>query len=77
MTRGAQREPEQPARGAVGEPLRPRRGVLRLGDQPLDARQRGVVADGGDLDAQAGIGGDGARDHARRPRRGAPARTRR
>ena len=72
--RGAQCEPEQPARRPVGQPLCPRRGVLRLGDQALDAGQRGVVADGGDRDAKPGVGGDGARDDvvARRP--GAPAR---
>ena len=57
-----QREPEQPARGDIGQPLRPRRRVLGLGDQPLDTGQRGVVADGGDLDAQAGVRRDGARD---------------
>ena len=60
--RGGQREPEQPAGGLVGEPLRPRRRVLRLGHQSLDAGQRGVVADCGHPDAQAGVGGDGARD---------------
>ena len=32
-------------------------------DQSLDAGQRGVVADGGDLDPQAGVGGHGAGDH--------------
>ena len=61
--RRSQGEPEQPGRGPVGEPLRPRRRVLRLGHQPLDAGQRGVVADRGDLDTQPGVGGDGARDH--------------
>ena len=64
-------------RGPVGDPLRPRGGVLRLGDQALDAGQGGVVADGGDLDPQAGVGGDGAGDDRCRLRRGGPAWTRR
>jgi len=59
---GAQREPEQPARGGVSQPLRPRCRVLRLGDQPLNSRERGVVTDGGDPDAQPGIRCDRARD---------------
>ena len=59
---GAQREPEQPARGDIGQPLRPRRRVLGLGHQPLDACQRRVVADRGDLYPQPRIRRDGARD---------------
>ena len=50
---GTQREPEQPAGGAVGDPLRPRGRVLRVGDQPLDAGEGGVIARSGDLDPQA------------------------
>ena len=56
-----QREPEQQGGGAVGDPLRTRRGVLRLGDEALDAREGRVVAGRGDLDAQARVGRDGAR----------------
>ena len=57
---GAECEPEQQRGGPVGDPLGPGRGRLRVGDQLLDAGQRGVVAGGGDPDPQAGIGGDGA-----------------
>ena len=77
MHGGAEREPEQPAGGPVGEPLRPRRRGLRLGDQPLDAGQRGVVADGGDPHPQRGVGGDGAGDDVVAGARGGPAGTRR
>ena len=48
---GAEREPEQPSGRAVGDALRTRGRVLRLGDEPLDAGERGVVAHRGDLDA--------------------------
>ena len=73
----AEREPEQPARRAVGQPLGARRRVLRLGDQPLDAGERGVVTDRGDLDPQPGVGRDGAGDDAVARARGARAATRR
>ena len=57
---GAQREPEQPPRCAVGEPLCARGGVLRLGDETLDAGERGVVAGRGDFDAESRVGRDGS-----------------
>ena len=59
---GDQREPEQPAGGTVGEALCAGGGVLRLGDQSLDAGERGVVADRGDLHPQPGVGRDGPGD---------------
>jgi hypothetical protein len=53
-----EREPEQQRGRAIGDPLRTRRGVLRLGDEPLDPREGRLVARGGDIDAQAGVGRD-------------------
>ena len=61
-------EVEQERRGPVGQRLRPGRGRLRLGDQPLDPGQRGVVPDGGDPDPQGVVGGDGSGDHRCRRR---------
>ena len=60
---GAEREPEQPAGGGVRDPLGAGGGALRLGDELPDPGERGVLADGGDLEAQAGVRGDGAGDH--------------
>src|SRR5699024_9044793 len=53
-------EPEQQGGGAVGDALGAGGGALRLGDEPVDARQSRVVAGGGDLHAQAGVSGHGA-----------------
>ena len=59
---GAEREPEQPRGGRVGEPLRARRRALRRLDEAADARERGVVADRRDLDADSRIGRHGSGD---------------
>src|SRR5699024_6862530 len=56
----AQGEPEQPRGRGVGDPLRAGGGRLSVGDELLNAGESGVVAGGGDLDAQSGIGGHGA-----------------
>jgi hypothetical protein len=60
---GAGGEVEQEGRGSVGQRLRPRRGRLRLGHQPLDAGQGGVLPDRTDPDPQRAVGGHGPRDH--------------
>ena len=52
---------EQQRGGAIGERLGPRTGGLRLGHEPLDAGERGVVAHRPDPDPHRGIGGDGPR----------------
>ena len=58
--RGGGRDVEQERGGAVRERLRAGAGRLRFRDEPLDAGQRGVVTDRGDLDSDRGVGGDGA-----------------
>ena len=47
--RSDDRDIEQHRCGAVGQRLCPRLGLLRVGDETLDAAQCGVVTDGGDL----------------------------
>ncbi len=64
-------------RGPIGDALRARGGVLRLGDQPLDAGEGGLIARRGHFDAQTRVGGDGAggdRVADRRARRGGTRR---
>ena len=56
-------EVEQEGRGPVGQGLGTGGRCLGLGHQPLDAGQGGVVADGCDPDADAGVRGDGAGHH--------------
>ena len=58
--RGDQREPEQVPGRLVGDALSPRRGRLGLRDEPLNSRKSGLVAGGGDLDTEAGVGRHGA-----------------
>ena len=55
---------EQERRGAVGERLSPRPRRLGLADQPLDPRERGLLADGLDRDPDGVVGGDRASDDA-------------
>ena len=57
---GTESEPEKPRRGGIRDDVVPGRGVLRFGHQALDTGEGGVVARGGDFDAETGIGGDGA-----------------
>ena len=61
---GAGRHVEEQSGGAVGERLRTRARRLRLGDEPLDAGERGVVADGLHAHADRGVGRDGPGDDA-------------
>ena len=61
---GAGRHVEQPTGGAVGECLRARARRLRFGDEPLDAGQRGVVADRLDAHPDRGVGRDRPGDDA-------------
>ena len=74
---GAESEPEQPA--AARSAIRCAREVEFCAsvDQALDAGQGGVVADGGDLDPQPGVGGDGAGHHLVADGRGGRVGTRR
>ncbi len=58
----AERHEEEQRGGAVRQHLRVRLRGLGLGDQPHDPGQGGLLADGGDPDAQAAAGSDGAGD---------------
>ena len=58
------RQVEERGGGAVGERLGARARALRLGDETLNAGQRGVLADPVDADAQRRVGRDRAGDHA-------------
>src|SRR5699024_12014555 len=55
-------EPEEPRGRGVGESLRPGGGGLRIRHETADPGEGGVVPRGGDLDAQAGVRGDGPGD---------------
>ena len=59
---GGRGDVEEQCGGAVGQRLRTRARRLRLGDEPLDAGERGVVADGLDPHADRGVGRDRAGD---------------
>ena len=61
---GAGGHVEQQRRGAVGQRLRARARRLRFGDEPLDAGERGVVADRLDAHADGGVGRDRPGDDA-------------
>jgi len=58
--RGADGDVEQPPCRAVGERLGPRLALLGFLHEAHDARQRAVVADRGDADAEAPVAVDGA-----------------
>ncbi len=60
---GDERHVEEGRGGTVGEDLRARLGCLRLGHEPHDSREGGVVANGRDADAEAAPGRDGAGNH--------------
>ena len=53
---GGDRDVEQQRGEPVGQRLGPAAARLRVGDQPLDAGQRGVVADGVDADPDRRVG---------------------
>ena len=58
MAAGSERDVEQERGGPVGERLGPRSRGLRLGHEPPDPGQRGLLADGRDLIRTRGVGGD-------------------
>ena len=62
--RGRGGDVEQPSGEPVGEYLGAAVGRLGVGDEPLDAGEGGVVADGGDPHPDRGVGRDGAGDDA-------------
>ena len=62
--RGAGCDVEEQRGEPVGERLRRGSAGLRLGDESLNAGERGVIADRFDSNADRGIGGNGPRDDA-------------